>query len=93
MGVVEGRVDWICDERTLVALKQVDQSTLEILSVIVFGGKCIGLILSATNEVLGSELEDEGDGHVQLCEQEQIEEVGIVLETERLNDTLVSKDE
>ena len=53
----------------------------------------VSLVLSSPDEVHRDELDEGGNRDVELHEQEEVEEAGLVAETERLNDTLVPKRE
>ena len=91
--VVHRRVQGVGDERPLISLEEVDEAGLERLAVIMLYCECVSLVLGPPDEVHGDEVEEEADGHVDLREEEEVEEARHIPESERLNDALVPQDE
>ena len=75
MRMVQSRVHGVRHQGSLVSLEEVDQAGLERLAVVVLHCECVCLVLGPTDEVHGDEVDDEADGHVDLEEEEQVEEV------------------
>ena len=91
--VVHRRVQRVGDERPFIPLEEVDEAGLERLAVIMLYCEGVRLVLGPPDEVHGDEVEEEADGHVNLGEEEEVEEVRHIPEPERLDDPLVPQDE
>ena len=61
--------------------------------MVVFHCKGISLVLGASNQVVGKELGDEGNGPKDLHKEEEVQEVRLVGEAEGLDECLVAQHE
>lgn len=64
--VIEGRVKWVCNQWTFVALEKVYKTVFERLSVAMFHSECVSLVLCPPDEVDRNKIDDGADRHVQL---------------------------
>ena len=61
--------------------------------MVMLNSESIGLIFSPSYEVHADKFDDKADGLVQIHEEEKVQEIWLVLETERLNDALITESE
>ena len=91
MLVVQGGEQRVSHERGLVPLVDVDQSFFYGLPVVVPDCESVCLVLQPPDQVHHCEVDDAAHGHVQLGEEEEVQEVGLVGKAEGLDNASVAK--